>query len=59
MSKVKKIMFTCIVNIAGVRLWLKHSEYDKNISIKLDAQFLTFSWNMVVERGHYDRFLTR
>ena len=43
MFKVIKIMFTCVVNIMGGRLWLQYSRYDKNINIELHAQVLTLS----------------
>ena len=59
MFKVDKIMFTCVVNIMGGRLWLYYAEYDKHVDIELHAQVLTLIQYMVVKRGHYDRLLTR
>ena len=43
MFKVNKIMFTCVVNIMGGRLWLYYTKYDKHVDIELHARVLTLN----------------
>ena len=53
MFKVNIIMFACVIHIMGGPLWLYYSRYDKDIDNELHAEVLTFSWNVVVKRGHF------
>ena len=43
MVKVKKIMFACVVNIVGGRLWLYYTKYDEHVDIGFHAHVLTLN----------------